>query len=146
MGKGKSNIVKIGTQIELELIYRSDHKELLTIDLVPDSQSDIENGYLGISTPLAKTILGEIPGITVPYFTTELQAVKILDIQKTTRYPDTSISSRRGKTIQNTLDEIEFRNAILFASSTDTKWGSYDAEGVDFNKWKSDENSNDEDQ
>jgi len=146
MGKDKAITVKLGTQIELELIYRSDQKETLLIDLVLDLQSDIKNGYLGISTPLAKAILGETSGIAVPYFTNELQAVKILTIQKTIRDPDTSISSRRGKAIQKTLAEIEFRNAILFASSANTKWGSYDDEGLDFNNWRSDHNSSVKDQ
>jgi hypothetical protein len=144
MGKDERITVQLGTQVEIVLIYRSGHEETLLFDLVNDSHADIKNGFLSVSTTLAKAILGEIPGTKIPYFTSELQAVQILTVQQTTRKPDTTTSSRREKVIENTLDEIEFRNAILFASSTDTKWGSYDADGLDYRNWSSEQNSSED--
>ena len=128
--------VQPGFCIAIKLLYRSGESEHLEFDLVPDEQADFQAGFLGVSTPLAKAILGEKAGITVPYFTDELMAVEILSIQKSTRTPVADAASRRDAAVQNAKDQIEFTNAVLFAASVDTKWGSYDADGLDYEKWK----------
>ena len=76
---------KIGTQVEIELLTRAGDRQRLTFDLVADAQADIQAGFLGASTPLAKAILGESPRILIPYFTEEYQGVEILSITASTR-------------------------------------------------------------
>jgi len=123
--------------IEIELVFRSGHREYFALDLVQDDQADFEKGFLGYSTPLAMAIWGVKSGTLVPYFTDDLEAVQILSVSESTRTRDTQVSSCREETLRDTLMQIQFRDALLFASSTDTKWGAYDADGLDFDRWKS---------
>jgi hypothetical protein len=128
--------VQPGYCVSIKLLYRSGEGEHLEFDLVPDEQADYQNGFLGISTPIAKAILGEKAGITVPYFTDELMAIEILSIRESTRTPTADTAIQRDTAVQNAKDQIEFTNAVLFAASVNTKWGAYDADGLDYEKWK----------
>lgn len=128
--------VQIGCWIKIDLLARSGEREHLNFDLVPDEQADYAAGFLGASTPLAQAILGEKVGITIPYFTDELMAVEILSICESTRTPEVNTASQREAVLKNAKDRIEFTNAVLFAASVDTKWGSYDADGLDYEEWK----------
>ena len=128
-------LVQPGYCVSIQLLYRSGKREHLEFDLVSDEQSDYQAGFIGVSTPFAKAILGEKAGITVPYFTDELMAIQILSISESKRSAaDTAV--QRDRAVQNARDQIEFTNAVLFAASVDTKWGSYDADGLDYDKWK----------
>jgi hypothetical protein len=127
---------RLGCLVEIELISRSGEREHLEFDLVPDEQADYPFGFLGASTNLAQAILGEKIGITIPYFTEELMAVEILSIRESTRVPETNAASQREAALKDAQDQIEFTNAVLFAASVDTKWGDYDADGLDFDEWK----------
>ena len=138
--------IQPGYCAEIELISRSGKSERFTFDLVQDDKADIENGFLGISTPLGQTLLGGRSGEVIPYFKQEYQAIKILTTRKSNRIPGLEKTKSRKDSIQETLRQIEFRDAILFASSTDTKWGSYDADGLDYEKWASGDVQTDEEQ
>ena len=128
--------VQPGYCVAIKLLYRSGKSEHMEFDLVPDEQSDYQAGFIGVSTPFSKAILGEKAGITVPYFTDELMAIEILSIRESTRTAaDTAV--QRDSAVKSAKDQIEFTNAVLFAASVDTKWGSYDADGLDYEKWKS---------
>jgi hypothetical protein len=127
---------QLGCQVEIELISRSGERERFEFDLVPDEQADYPSGFLGVSTHLAKAILGEKIDVTIPYFTEELMAVEIISIRESTRTPETNISSKREANLKDAQDQIEFTNAVLFAASVDTKWGEYDADGLDLDEWK----------
>lgn len=128
--------VRIGCCVVIKLVYRSGESERLELDIVQDQQADYQAGFLGASTPLAKAILDEKSGITVPYFTDELMAVEIISIRESSRKPDTDAAARRDAVLKNAKDQIEFTNAVLFAASVDTKWGEYDADGLDYESWK----------
>ena len=131
--------VQLGCHVEIELVFRTGKRENLEFDLIPDAQADYQNGFVGISAPIAKAIIGEKYGYLIPFFTEEFQAVQILSIKKSNRKPDGNIPASRKASIQETLNQIEYRDVVLFASSTDTKWGSYDADGLDYEKWKSED-------
>ena len=135
-----SGQICLGCCVELILIARSGSRETLKFDLVSDDDADYQAGFLGISTSLARAILGEKPGTLVPYFTEDLQAVEILSITAATRKPSSSTSTQRKRNIQETKSQLEFRDALLFASSAGTKWGDYDADGLDYEKWVNSEN------
>lgn len=136
--------VRVGCCVELELLSRSGERERLKFDLVLDEQADYQAGFLGVSAPLAQAILGEKAEITVPFFTDELMAVKILSVCESARSPDTDTAVQRDAAIKNAKDQIEFTNAILFAASMDTKWGEYDADGLDFETWRAQKPKDDE--
>ncbi len=127
---------RLGCQIELELLSRSGDRERWMFDLVPDEQADYQSGFLGVRTPLAQAILGEKVGVTIPYFTDELMAVEILSIRESTRKLISDAAARREAALKDAKDQIEFTSAVLFAASVDTKWGEYDADGLDYEEWK----------
>ena len=133
----RKNPAQIGTQVKIALVHRSGEREVLAFDLVRDEWADYAAGFLGASTHLAKAILGESPGTLIPYFTDELQAIEMLTVTESTRKPDESTLEQRTANLKEARDQIDFRNAVLFAASTDTKWGSYDADGLDYEQWKS---------
>jgi hypothetical protein len=135
--------IQIGCLVELELLSRSGECEALAFDLVPDQQADYQAGFLGVSTPLAKAILGEKAGITVPYFTDELQGIHIVSVSPSKRKPPGSAATEREAAVQDAVEKIEFTNAVLFAASVDTKWGEYDADGLDYEKWKARQSKDD---
>ncbi len=128
--------VKPGHHIRLELHYRSGQREEMEFDLVPDELAGIIKGSLGLSTPLAQSILNEKAGILIPYFTDEIMGLKILEIN----FGNINLDQRSGKPRRDFLDEIKaqisFREAQLFAASGNTKWGSYDPDGMDYEEWK----------
>ncbi len=128
--------VQAGTCVVIELISRSGERESLTFDLVPDAQADFQAGFLGVSAPIARAILGETAGVAVPYFTEELLGVQICSVMPSTRQPDPAAAARRDAAVRDAVDQIEFTTAVLFAASVDTKWGEYDADGLDFEQWK----------
>jgi hypothetical protein len=128
--------VQPGCHVELVLISRSGESERLELDLVTDELADYQAGFLGVSTALAQSILGEKAGVTIPYFTDELMAIEILSIRESTRTPDVNTATRRDTALKNAKDQIEFTNAVLFAASVNTKWGAYDADGLDYDTWK----------
>ena len=136
---------QLGCLVEIELLSRSGEREHLKFDLVSDQQADYQAGFLGVSTPLAQAILGEKIGVTIPYFTDELMAVEILSIRESKRSPDTNPASRRKAALKDVQDQIEYTNAVLFAASVDTKWGEYDADGLDYEGWKARQAPKDED-
>ena len=128
--------VQTGCRVELELLYRSGERERLAFDLVPDSHADYQAGFLGEGTPLAGAIMGENPGITIPYFTDELMAIEIISVRESTRNAVEDTAAQREAALKDARDQIEFTNAVLFAASMNTKWGAYDADGLEFEGWK----------
>lgn len=128
--------VKPGDHIRLELHYRSGTYEELEFDLVPDELAGTEQGLLGLSTPLANSLLNEKVGILIPYFTEEIMALKILEITPGTKSFISKIDSHRENTMEEIKAQIEFREAQLFAASGNSKWGSYDPDGLCYETWR----------
>ena len=124
-----------GCSVTVKLFSRSGDYERLEFDIVPDEHADYQAGFLGVGTPLAQAMLGEKVGITVPYFTDELMAVEILSVHESTRISDPDAAVKRDAAVKNAKDQIEFTNAVLFAASVNTKWGVYDADGLDYEAW-----------
>lgn len=124
-----------GCRVHLEFLYRSGESEYFQFRLVPDKMANLGRGLLGISTPLAKAIIDEKVGVYIPFFTEETMAVKILNIEVCDQDLDMSKTNEMKESMEHIRAEIEFREAQLFASSTNTKWGSYDPDSLDFNAW-----------
>jgi hypothetical protein len=131
-----SHLVNLGDHIQLELHYRSGALEVLEFDLVPDELVGKQPGLLGISTPLAKSILNEKAGLLIPYFTEEIISLKILEITPSTINIESLRDLPRENPLEDIKAQIEFREAQLFAASGNTKWGSYDPDGLNYEIWK----------
>jgi len=138
-------VVKLGDEVEFDLIYQTGKRERIKLTIVDSSPSDLDVGLLSHNSPIARNIIGEEPGSVIPYFTDEIVGIHIISFtQKSFQsFPDTN--NRRKEKLVNTLKQIEFREALLFASSTDTKWGSYDPDGLTYEAWADNISKTDED-
>jgi hypothetical protein len=131
--------VRPGCQVEVELAGRNGPPERLTFTLVDDSQADFDAGFLGLSTPLAKTILGKLAGQTLPYRTGDLQSVKILSVLARGREQTEDVAARRQAVIDKAVKHSDSVNAMIFAGAVNSKWGEYDFDKLDPTQWDTDE-------
>lgn len=129
--------VTIGMRVEVELVSRSDETERLAFTIVPDEQADFAAGFLGAGTPLAKTILGQGVGSELPYPVADIRAVRILAAAASGQTPAEDVAARREAVEREAVEKSEFINAMIFATTVDTKWGGYDADGLDPTNWVS---------
>jgi hypothetical protein len=125
-----------GLYVEVELINQDASTDQLAFTLVPDAQADFAQGFLGVSTPLAKAILGYTVGSTVPYRAEDIRAVKILAARPSQQKPTEDVAARREAVEREAINTAEYINAMIFASAVDTKWGDYDADGLNPENWK----------
>ena len=123
--------------MELELSDNSGVVDRLSVDIVSDRSADFKAGFLGESTPLARTILDQPAGRTVQYRVGDLQTVRILSVSPSQAQADENAAARRQEAIQRAVAESDRTNAILFASSFSGKWGDYDPQGIE--QWNKDE-------
>lgn len=126
-------VVKVGMRVELELIDQDGETEKMAVQIVDEKAADFSAGFIAASTPLARAILGQPSGKTLPYRIGDLRAVRILSISAGTSQPEEDAANRREVAIKKAVAEVDRTNAILFASSFSGKWGDYDPEGVE--KW-----------
>ena len=123
--------VKVGCRVELELISSAGTPERLTVEIVPDKLADYDSGLLGESTPMARSLLGQAAGRTVPYRMGDLTAVRILSISLSQAKPDELAAARRQEAAQKAAQEVGRTNAMVFAASFSGKWGDYDPAGME---------------
>jgi hypothetical protein len=132
--------VKPGCLVEVELFSQTGQPERLTFTLVADDQADFDAGFLGLSTPLAKTILGRMAGVTLPYRVGDLKAVKILAVQPQGREQTEDVAARRQATLDQAVKHSDSVNAMIFAGAVNSKWGDYDFGKLDQSQWEVDQN------
>jgi hypothetical protein len=134
-----SVVVAVGMRVEIELASRRGETQRLAVTIVPDEQADFDAGFLGEGTPLARAIIGQTVGSLVPYPVADMRAVRILSASASGQAPADQVAARREAVLREAAEKSEFTSVQIFASSADTKWGDYDADGLDPAKWKSDE-------
>lgn len=123
----------VGTRVELELVDERGAAERLAFDLVTDADADVEAGRLGIDTPLAKAIRGQLAGATVPYSMGDIRSVRLLSVAPAAAPPPEgeSAEDRRRRVLEEARRKAERTQAEIFASTFTSKWGGYDAEAMD---------------
>ena len=131
--------VKPGCLVEVELLSQTGEPERLTFTLIEDSQADLDAGFLGVSTPLAKTLLGKMAGVTLPYRVGDLKAVKILAVQAQGREQTEDVAARREALNQKAVKHSDSVNAMIFAGAVNNKWGEYDFDKLDPAQWETEE-------
>ncbi len=122
--------VRVGRRVEIVLIHENDEEEPLTLDIVNDAVADFEQGLLGASTSLAKAIVGARGGDVIDYRVGDLRAVRVMTVARSPSDLDHSASERRQQVIDRAVSESDRTNALNFASSFSSKWGSYEPEGI----------------
>jgi hypothetical protein len=131
--------VKPGCLVEVELVSGAGESERLTFTLVEDDKADFEAGFLGLSTPLAKTILGKFAGQTLPYLLGDLKSVKIISVQASGQVQTEDVAARRQATLDKAIKHSDYVNAMIFAGAVNSKWGDYDIDKLDPSQWETDE-------
>jgi hypothetical protein len=137
MNNEQKTTVQAGMHVVLELVDEAGASERLELDIVPDSLADYARGFLGEGTPLARAILDQPAGVTLPYRQADIVAVRILAVTPSASAPDADTARDREETLRRAVAEVERRNAILFASSFSGKWGDYDPAGMEH--WEGDQ-------
>jgi hypothetical protein len=118
----------VGTHVVIELLL-VEGVERLEFDLVTEEAADFHAGFLSVDTPLGQAILGEKPGITVPYFSEDTLAIRLLEVGPARLPPPAGLQARRQENLRKAIDASDRTNAMLFASSFSGKWGDYDPSG-----------------
>ena len=126
----QKNPITIGCRVILNLLDRSGEKDRLEINIVPDEAADFAGGFLGMGTPLAKAILGEQAGNTIPYLKDDIFAIEILSVEPSIVKPPEDTQDKRQSSMEKTIREVEHMNAVVFASSFSGKWGDYDPDSL----------------
>jgi hypothetical protein len=126
----QKTIINNGYHVVLNLVDRTGKKDRLDIDIVADQSADFSQGFLGVSTPLAKVLLGEKVGSVIPYLKDDILAIEILEVSPSTVEPPDDIQEKRLSMMNKALREVEHTNAVVFASSFSGKWGDYDPDSL----------------
>ena len=117
--------VALGSRVEIELVDESEAAEKLNLTLVPDRQADFEAGLLGVSTPLARVLLGQRAGSTLRYRQGDIVEVRVLDVARGL-LPQGDAEAARQAIIDEAIDKSDLADAIQLALTVNVKWGDYD--------------------
>ena len=140
MSKNASDLkVELGMLVGVELVSCSGECERLIFTLVADEQADFPAGFLGVGTPLAKTILGHWPDSELDYGVGDLQHVRILSVAPSDQIQTEDVDARREAVIRKALKHSDYVNALTFATSVNSKWGDYDIDSLDPDQWETEE-------
>ena len=126
----QAETVTLGSHVEIELVSKTGQRERLAFDLVPDREADFAAGLLSENTPLARAILGQTAGHSVPYRQGDLVEIKVLSVAASERSPSENTAAQREEKMRQALSQADLSNAISFALTFDSKWGDYDPEGI----------------
>ena len=119
-----------GRHVELELKYDTGEVERLSLEIVQDAAADFEKGFLGETTPLGKAIYGRTAGSVIAYRAGDIVEVRLLAVTGPVNQQEGDRAAEREKNIRKAVADSDRTNAINFASSTNSKWGDYDPDGI----------------
>ncbi len=122
--------VAVGMHVEVELVGESGEGERLALDIVPDDEADFSSGFLGISTPLSRALLGRRAGGVVPYRAGDIREVRILSVAASVHPPAEDVSATRQAILQKAITKSDMADTVRFALTVDTKWGGYDPSSI----------------
>jgi hypothetical protein len=131
--------ISLGMFVEVELFSQDGENERMVFTLVADEQADFKAGFLGVGTPLAKTILGHIEGDRLDYTVGDMLGLKILSVKISDQVQAEDVTARREAVIRKALNHSDYVNALTFATSVNSKWGDYDIDSLDPEQWELDE-------
>jgi hypothetical protein len=127
-----TELVKIGSHVEIELISAAGETERLAFDLVRDAAADFAAGFLGIGTPLGRALVGRPQGATVHYRMADVVAATIVRVTESKRVPDARASEARQAAAREAIERYDREERARLALTFDSKWGEWDeVEGGD---------------
>jgi hypothetical protein len=122
-----TNLIKIGSYVEVELISATGETECLAFDLVRDAAADFAVGFLGVSTPLGQAIVGRPAGVTVPYRLADVVAVRIVSVTESRRVPDAGAAAARQAVAREAVERHDREEMARLSLTFSSKWGDWDA-------------------
>ncbi len=127
--------VALRMRVQIELVSRSEEREPLEFEIVPDPEADFYSGFLSENTPLAQAILGQVVGSVISYAVGDVKEVRILSALPGGGEGAAQAAAKRKAAVEEAIRHSDRTNAIIFASSFEGKWGGYDADTID-EEWK----------
>lgn len=124
-------LVALGTEVEVELIARDGDAERLVFDIVPEQAADFDAGFLAVTTPLARAIVGRSAGVEVPYRMGDVVRVRILSVRRSERSPEHSAAAERDAATREAVQRAKTDETIQLALTFSSKWGDYDPEPLE---------------
>ncbi len=121
-----TQLVKIGSHIEVELISALGETERLAFDLVRDAAADFAAGFLGVGTPLGQALVGRPQGATVPYCVADVVAARIVSVTESERTPDAGASEARQVAAREAVERYDREERARLSLTFDSKWGEWD--------------------
>lgn len=126
----QTEVINLGSQVELILRNREGEEERLTVLIVLDEAADFVHGYLSLNTHLAQAILGEKAGTVIPYLKDDVYSIEVVSVIKSELQPPKDAANKREASLKKTMRKVQDTNAIVFASSFSGKWGDYDPDSI----------------
>jgi hypothetical protein len=117
----------LGTRVEIELISEDGVVEPMALELVADAAADIDAGRVGISTPLARALVGRAAGSTVAYNQGDIRSLHLIAVAQSEIEPDMDAAARGRAAAEEALRKAERTTAEIFSTTFSSKWGGYDA-------------------
>lgn len=131
-------IVALGTEVEVELISRDGDAERLTFDIVPEQAADFDAGFLAVTTPLARAIVGRSAGAQVAYRMGDVVRVKVLSVRRSRRRAEHGAAAERDAATREAVERAKTDETIQLALTFSSKWGDYDPEPLERDALSSD--------
>ncbi len=139
-------VVALGAQVEVELVSRDGERERLTFDIVPEQAADFDAGFLAITTPLARAIVGRSTGAEVPYRMGDVVKVRVLAVRRSERRAEKDAAAERDAATRDAVQRAKTDETIQLALTFSSKWGDYDPEPLERRKPDEDESADDADE
>jgi hypothetical protein len=124
-------LVALGTEVEVELISRDGAAERLAFDIVPEQAADFDVGFLSITTPLARAIVGRPAGVEVPYRMGDVAKVRVLSVRRSQRRAEQDAAAERDAATRDAVQRAKTDETIQLALTFSSKWGDYDPEPLE---------------
>lgn len=124
-------IVALGAQVEIELVAHDGESERLIFDIVPEEAADFDAGFLAVTTPLARAIVGRAAGADVPYRMGDVVRVRILAVSRSQRRAEASAAAERDAATRDAVQRAKTEETIQLALTFSSKWGDYDPEPLE---------------
>jgi hypothetical protein len=124
-------LVALGSRVEVELISGDGEGERLAFDIVAEQAADFEAGFLAVTAPLARAIVGRPPGAEVAYRMGDIVRVRILSVERSRRRAEEDAAAAREATTREAVERAKADETIQLALTFSSKWGDYDPSHLD---------------
>jgi hypothetical protein len=121
----------VGSRVEVELISRDGDAERLAFDVVPEQAANFDDGFLAVTAPLARAIVGLSAGHEVAYRMGDIVKVRIISVERSRRRAEEDAAAAREASTREAVERAKADETIQLALTFSSKWGDYDPSHLD---------------